>query len=910
MKKFFKIVGISFVLIFIFLLIAPFIFKKKIVKAIEIAANDNLNATLTFNHDIGLSFIKNFPQLSLVVNNLKIVGNDTFERDTLVNLPKLKLTLDLMSVIKGQTIDIKTIRLEKPFINILVLKNGLANYDITISDSTQQDTTESKFSLSLKSLEIEDGYLSYVDNSLPFKTILKNFDHELKGDFTQDNFILETLTKAKELTIGYDGINYIYKTNSEIDAKIEMDMKNMKFTLKDNDVLLNSFNLLAEGFVDMNDKDMDFDLKFKSKKSDFKTVMSLIPGVYKESFANAKASGGVVFDAYLKGKMDDINMPGYGLNLKVDNGYFQYPDLPKSINNANIELKVDNPSGVTNNVVINLSEFNANIAGEPINAQLLVKTPTTDPYLKGILKGNINLDEFRSLIPLEEKTKISGLIKADVTFDGHVSTLEKNYADFNASGNILAENFKYSDPIDLPHGTDLNSSLDFNPKMVKVNYLNGHLGKSDFKIDGTLNNLFGYFLTDQNLSGNLNLNSTYFNANEFLTDEEIPTEPKASDTLEMESFIVPANLDLVFKSKIDKVIYDNLTLDNLNGALHIKNEQLYFENVNLKTLGGTMNLDGIYETTNPKFPFSKMNFTVDKLDIIQTYNYLGIAQKFAPIAQYTQGLFNANINLKNNYNQDLSVNYPSVSGLINLGIGEASIKNLPILELIATQLKLDKLKNLSIKNLNFKLKLENGKMMLDSLILPLWTGAKAKISGYSALDQSIKYVAQFSIPRNDFGAANTALNSLTNQAKQKGLNITLSDIVDIDVLIGGLFTKPDVKISLHDAKKSFVDNVKNQLIDEAEKRKKAIEEEAKRRAEIQKQKAIDSLNKLKQQGIDKLNQQKKEAEQKVLEEKRKAEEKAKEEIERQKQEAARKLEEEKQKAKEKIKSGLDGILKK
>ena len=110
-----------------------------------------------------------------------------------------------------------------------------------------------------------------------------------------------------------------------------------------------------------------------------------------------------------------------------------------------------------------------------------------------------------------------------------------------------------------------------------------------------------------------------------------------------------------------------------------------------------MNLNGEYNSSNPKFPFSQVNFKVKSLDIIQTFNYLDMVQKLAPIAKYTQGLFNANIQLANNFKQDLSVDYPTVSGTIQMGISEAAVKSLPILNIIAEKLKIDRLKNLSLK---------------------------------------------------------------------------------------------------------------------------------------------------------------------------------------------------------------------
>ncbi len=160
-----------------------------------------------------------------------------------------------------------------------------------------------------------------------------------------------------------------------------------------------------------------------------------------------------------------------------------------------------------------------------------------------------------------------------------------------------------------------------------------------------------------------------------------------------------------------------------------------------------------------------------------------------------------------------------------------------------------------------------------------------------------------SIGKKTIVPANTALDNLTAQAKQKGLNLAVSDLIDVDVIIGGFFNKPDVKVSLHDAKKHLIDNLKDQVKEQIDAKKQALVDDGKRRAEEAKQKAVDSLNRIKQNAIDKLNAEKQAQEQRLAEEKRKAEEQARAEAEKAKAEAEKK-------AKEKLKGGIDGLLKK
>jgi hypothetical protein len=104
MKKFLKISGISLLSVFIILLALPFLFKGKIIQSLKEETNKSINAKVNFSDDIGLSLIKSFPKLQLDIRQLSIVGVDTFKNDTLAYLPELSITMNLMSVIKGDKI--------------------------------------------------------------------------------------------------------------------------------------------------------------------------------------------------------------------------------------------------------------------------------------------------------------------------------------------------------------------------------------------------------------------------------------------------------------------------------------------------------------------------------------------------------------------------------------------------------------------------------------------------------------------------------------------------------------------------------------------------------------------------------------------------------------------------------------
>jgi uncharacterized protein involved in outer membrane biogenesis len=195
MKKWLKRVGIGIAVIFLILFILPFVFKGKILKMAQESASTSVNAKISFDDDLSLSLIRNFPNLSVGVNNLKVIGIDSFKHDTLFSAPEIRLTIDISSLIGGnKPINIRRIYLNQPRLNVVVLKSGKANYDIAKPDtSTTVDTTTSApLSLKLKNVEIENGYIAYNDQSMDFDMVAGGANLNLKGDFADNIFVMST----------------------------------------------------------------------------------------------------------------------------------------------------------------------------------------------------------------------------------------------------------------------------------------------------------------------------------------------------------------------------------------------------------------------------------------------------------------------------------------------------------------------------------------------------------------------------------------------------------------------------------------------------------------------------------------------------------------------------------------------
>ncbi len=835
LSRILKWTGITFLVLIILIIIAPFLFKKQIVQFVKDTANEQLNAKLNFG-EFDLTLIKSFPDFTLSIDSLSVANVGDFDGDTLLYSKNLTIGLNLMSVIKGEQYKINSIVIDQPRIHALVLKNGKANWDITkpSADTTKATTSEepSKFKMTLKKFEIKNGYILYDDASMNFKSELYNMNHTLSGDFTADNFVLKTLTDIEKFSMNYGGIAYMTNVKTVIKADVDADMPNFKFTFKENEFSFNELTLGLDGYFAMPKEDMDMDLKFKANQTEFKNILSLVPGVYTANFKDVKTSGSLALDGFAKGIYNDKKMPAFGGKLIIKDAMFQYPSLPKSATNIQVDLAVDNKTGEPDATIIDLNKFHVELGGNPIDAKMHVSTPVSDANIIAEVMAKINLATIKDVMPLEKSDDLNGIVAADIKMKGRMSAIEKKeYDKFDAKGNLSITNMNYKSK-SLSYTTQISKlNLAFNPKTVDLTQFDAKIGKSDVSMNGKIENFLQYALKDSLLKGSFNLKSSLLDINELMSSSDT-SKAKATtpvDTAKMSVVAVPSNLDVNLNANIEKMLYDNLTISKVSGDVGIKDSKMSLNNLKLTIdeLEGTMKLNGVYNTQNLKKPLVDFDIDIANFDIPKTFKTFNSVQKLAPIGKYAKGKFGTSLKFNTLLDENMSPVLNSLVGGGRLQTKAVVVEGFEPINKLADALKQEKYKRLTFENVDATYEFKDGRVQVQEM--PIKSGnITGKVKGSTGFDQTIDYTWALEIPRAEFGSqANAAAGSLIDQLnKQAGTNVKLGDKIKIKALFGGTVTKPTLKTDLFNTEsggaKEQVKELVNQGVDMA--KRKAREE--------------------------------------------------------------------------------------
>ena len=801
MKKILKILFYTLIILFIVLFTTPVLFKGKILKIVNDQLEKNIKADASIA-DVNISLIRNFPNLSVKLKNLNITGIDEFEGDTLVDVQSFNVVVNAISAIKMESIEVKKILIEKPYVNAIVLKNGKANWDIFPESDTAEtepaDTATSEFDtkIEIKVFKIDDARISYRDDTSNMSASLSGFNFALTGDLSQDFSVLKIQSDCRELSFKMDGIPYLNKVKLDMLFDVDANLKESIFNLKENHIALNDFRLSFDGGVEMPDNgDIITDLNFETNNADFKTLLSLVPAIYLNDFKDLKTTGTMKLEGAVSGVLNEEYTPSADVTLLVHDATFSYPALPKKAEDIQIDIDVHYDGKQNDNTTLDINKFHASLGGNPIDLTLNLKTPISDPFTNGKLNASIDLGTFKDLIPLEN-TELTGIIKASLDWMGKYSSIEKErYQDFKADGNIEISGLYYNSA-DLPRPLTLKTAfIQFSPAFVEIKSLDIKFGSSDASIKGKVSNYIPFVLKDEVINGELGLVSMKMDLNEFLTGETETVEETPEDTTAATVFEVPANINFRFTSNIGNILFQKMDITNLIGVITIKEGRVLMENLSMNALDGSLALSGEYNTIDIKNPVADLKLAATNIDIPDAFQTFEVLGKISPVASKASGKVSLSLSFRSLLNSAMKPVLNTISGDGKLASKQIGIQQSDAFKKIGEALKTDALNDLVLNDVELEFEIQNGRLYVDPFDVKM-KKILMTIKGEQTFDNQMNYDVNLNAPRELLGLENPAVNKLYDQAASKGLKIDKSEIVQLAVNISGKMNDPQVKVNL------------------------------------------------------------------------------------------------------------------
>jgi hypothetical protein len=831
------IAGSFVALVLVLLLVLPYLFRDRIAERVKAEVNRSVNARVEWQ-DVGLTFFRDFPNLTLRLDELTVAGIGRFEGDTLASVGHLGVALDLPSVLRnvvggGAPIVVRSIALDRPRLRLIKLEDGAANWDITRDTATaaQRPEAAKPVAISLRRFEITDAAVALDNRQAGLKASLAGFEQSLTGDFSRSQVVIRTEAHSDTVNVTFAGIPYLNRVTLDLEADVQADLNRKSFTLKDTELRLNDLQLAVSGTAATAGDDLALDVAFDTPSTNFRHILSLVPAIYANDFQSVKTSGAIAVSGRVEGRYGEKAFPSFVLNAKVDNGAFQYPDLPLPARDIFMDLAIANPGGDADSTVVRLDRFHVRLGSDPVDATMVLRTPVSDPDLDLRVKGKVDLADVRRTVKLEGIDELAGTVAADATVRTRMSYIDSaQYDRVDARGTVDIGNLTVKGE-NLPQPLAIQqASLQLAPQKAELRSFRGTVGSSDLQASGSLENLLGFALRDDVLRGSATLRSNRFNLDEWRSGEG-----------DLQIIPVPPRLDFALDATVAQLTYDKLKMSNARGRLRIKDQRITLENFRLNTLGGEIAVTGFYETTSPAKPTFDVGLKMTKVDIPAAFEALTTVQRLAPVAKYAQGNFSTDLKLHGALGKDMMPLFDGLDGRGSLQTSQLVLEDFPALEKVVDVTKLQFLDNPTMRALRTAFQIRDGRLHVEPFAVNIGK-TTMNVSGSNGLDQSLQYALTLKVPRSELGtAANQAVAGLVSRAGGAGIDLQAAQEIELGIQLGGTVTNPSVKAdvgsvvasvkeeterAVRDAATQKLSAEKAKLVQDAEQRAAAIRKEA------------------------------------------------------------------------------------
>jgi len=834
------IIGTVVLVPIIALALVPIFFRDRIVARVKAEVNQAVEARVNWR-DASLAIFRDFPNLTLGLDDLSIAGTRQFAGDTLAKVSRLEVVLDLGSVLRnvrrGDPIVVRSIALERPTVALRVLEDGTANWDIAKKMANPETGASRPLAVSLRRFDIRNAALSLDDRQSKLEASLTGFRQSLTGDFSQDAFTIDTDAHADSVSLEFGGIPYLTRVALNVTAAIGADMRDVrakKFTFGKNSVRLNDLALAFTGSAIVRDENVGLDMAFNTPRTDFRHILSLVPAIYAHDFQKLKTAGALTLSGRIKGDYGDRAFPGFSVNAKVANGAFQYADLPLPARDIALDLAITNPGGNVDSTVVRLDRFHAAIGGEPIDGALVLKTPVSDPDVDLRLTGKVDLANVRRTVKLSGVNELAGRVDADVAVRTRMSYIDrKQYDRISARGTLNVRDLALASA-DLPHPLAIQeASLQLTPQRANLQSLSGKIGSSDLRLSGYLENLVPFALRGDPLRGSATFASQHFDLNEWQSDDSLKVIP------------VPANIDFALQATVVELIYGKLTMTNARGGVRVKDQRATLESFTMNTLGGEIAVSGFYETTDIAKPKFDVDLQMKRVDIPTAFATLVTVQALAPVARYARGTVSTDLHLAGLLGKDMLPVFSVLDGKGSLRTSELMIQGLPVLLKLADAVKIEQLRSPTLDSLRASLQIREGRVNVNPFTIRVGKSAM-QVSGSHGIDQTLQYTLGLRVPRSELGAgANQVIAGLASKAGKAGINLQAAEAVELAIKVGGTVTNPTIQTNFGDVVASLGESVKQaaqeaiaQKVDSVKQLADSAADDARRKAQAEAERLI------------------------------------------------------------------------
>lgn len=726
--------------------------------------------------EIGKAGVSIYPVIGFALTDVAIAntGRDGFSKEKFARFNKFMIQISVLSLFKGQP-EVSKIIVSKPVLMIEVDTAGAFNFDdLTVlkKDTTKIIKEKPKgmpvlpIPLSLREFTIVDGKFIYRDARSKQDIIVNDIDDRImfwldkeltdvktEGTLSLSDIHVKTAALTKPLT------NLTFSFSHEIGANL----KDGNVTIAKLRLSLQKLYINATGSITHLNENPHLDCTITTDTVVLQEILDEIPKELAPVLKKMTASGKLTLGLEVKGNINEAEKLGVSGTLSINDGSFKMADLPKSVNQINLESYFTKDS-------LDVKVLKLKFGDDPVALRAkVVHFAKPDVDLK--LLASVNLGNIKEFAELPSGTELDGMVKADIQAKGLADPSDPSR--INVDGIVSIENAKIQMP-PLVKPVIVNGTIKLSNKEI-IKALSISIGRSKLNLDAEIKNILTMVFPDSTRvlprpTLSFTVASSLLDIDEFMPPPDTSKMAKEKSTKKSNApLIAPLpGVDVKGTVTAGHIIYNKIPMNDVKVIVAVVND---IANIDLKTgfAGGTItenlhaNLQNTHEVSFTN-AVSVQDVGVDEL----MGNFGFLMSKDSPLTKELSGLhkslfgkirLSSQLSGKGGTSEALLGNLQGNAGFL---MADGMIKNSIIGDKVAGAVdKFVSVKDIKFKNMSVALKIADGSVIVEKFNIPSDAG-DWNISGSVGFDAGLSLSLSNRLPKD------ASMRLLDVQNKGKG----------------------------------------------------------------------------------------------------------------------------------------------
>ena len=480
------------ILLFAGVLFYVFQNQDKLVQEFINTANADFAGRLTIE-DTHISPFANFPYVSIDLEGVKVYESKEGTAEVLLDIQDIYLGFDLLSLVSG-TVDIKSLKIENGSIKLIQHVDGTLNILNALSQTKEEEIEDpgEEFHMHLKRIHLVNiDLLKYNESN---DVLVEAFISDAQSTFSNiPAHTMVSLDSRLELNLIIEGdTTFVHHKDIDLHTSLDYSKEDGILTIQPSEMTLEKVLFLMEGTIDVAD-DMNLDLTFKGRKSNFDLFLAFAPEELAPLLSRYDNGGKIFFEAKIQGKSINNNLPLVVADFGCEDAFFNNTVSDKKVDD--LFFKGHFTTGEKRNpstMEFSLSDFTAKPEAGVFKVDIFVKNFEA-PEIEMKLDSEFDLEFLADFLSIENIEDPSGRVSLTMNFHDiiDIDNPEKSIESLNESYytelSVEDLSFKTSE-FHLPiNDIDIKAHMDGHMAIIDTFYV--EIGESNLGIKASISDL-------------------------------------------------------------------------------------------------------------------------------------------------------------------------------------------------------------------------------------------------------------------------------------------------------------------------------------------------------------------------------------------------------------------------------------